>query len=177
MTVKAKNDIYIEEFVNNPLYKISSNGEIMTRVAPTGKVYVDENMWRPLSLHIDKGGYRRIKYNYKKLQLHRIVYRKFVGFLDPTLEVNHKDGDTANNFFENLELITPGKNQEHSYRVLGRKPSMSNAKINMEIANEIRTLKISGWTNKMLREKFGLSKSNVSEIVNNKIWIQDKKSN
>src|ERR1700684_2067602 len=91
MNVKAKNDVYIEELTRDPLYKISCNGEILTRVAPSGKIYVDENVWRPLSLHIDRGGYRRIKYHYKKLQVHRIVYRQFVGPLDATLEVNHKD--------------------------------------------------------------------------------------
>ena len=53
--------------------------------------------------------------------VHRIVMEAFCG--KSQLEVNHKDGNKANNALSNLEYVTHSENQLHSYRVLKRKPT------------------------------------------------------
>jgi hypothetical protein len=51
---------------------------------------------------------------------HRLVAAAFVPG-DTSLQVNHLDGDRANNTASNLEWVTCGENHKHSYRELSRK--------------------------------------------------------
>jgi len=168
MQNKATNDNLIEEIINDPNYIIKENGEVLTRITRTGKVSVN-NVWRDC-VHFKDNGYQGVKYKYKNLQLHRIVYRKFKGELKENLTINHIDGNPANNHMDNLELVTQSKNNEHSYRILKRKPNCGNKKITKEIADQIRqdykTLK----SYSKLVEKYSLAKSTISYIIKNRIW-------
>lgn len=47
-------------------------------------------------------------------RVHRLVYEAFCGCTD--LEVNHIDGDKANNSLANLEVCTRKENMEHAKR-------------------------------------------------------------
>lgn len=47
---------------------------------------------------------------YKSAYVHRMVCQVFVNSDLSDLTVNHKDGDTKNNYFENLELISREEN-------------------------------------------------------------------
>jgi len=62
--------------------------------------------------------------NKKKHLVHQLVAITFLGDFSATMEVNHKDGNPANNQVDNLEWVTRSQNQEHSYRVLSRVPAM-----------------------------------------------------
>jgi hypothetical protein len=168
MNLKILNDKYIEEIINDPHYIIKETGEILTKITRTGKVSVN-NVWRNC-VNKRKDGYQYISYKYKRLPLHRAVYRKFKGELSDKLVINHIDGNPSNNHIDNLELVTQGKNNEHSYRVLKRPPKMGNCKINKQIADEIRNEYKIIKSVKLLSEKYSLAKSTVSYIVNNKIW-------
>ena len=49
--------------------------------------------------------------------IHRLVAEAFVENTDKTkTEVNHKDGDKLNNYYENLEWVTRKKNNEHAIK-------------------------------------------------------------
>lgn len=54
----------------------------------------------------------RIKYNgeYKKYQLHRLLYYMYYGNIDHNLVVDHIDGNTSNNSINNLRQITRSEN-------------------------------------------------------------------
>lgn len=123
MTLKTKcvNDPLIEEFISLDIYDIKQDGRIFTLMTRTGKISAT-GTWREMYYDQRWGerGYKTIRYKNKHLQLHRVIYRKFVGKLDATKEINHIDGNPGNNNYKNLELVTQGKNLEHSYRVLGR---------------------------------------------------------
>lgn len=56
------------------------------------------------------------------LFVHRVVYQKFIGDLNPSLDINHIDGNRTNNHRANLEQISRSENLKHSYK-LGRKLS------------------------------------------------------
>lgn len=112
---------------------------------------------------------------HKKLALHRIVYRVFMGKLDETLTINHKNGIKNDNSVQNLELVTQGVNNEHRFQVLKHKPSIRKDRLNFEIAEAIRADQKTGMTYKQLREKYGISKGHISGIINNKIWTQENK--
>ena len=53
--------------------------------------------------------------------VHRLVAEAFLENYDEKLEVNHKDGNKANNNINNLEMMTRSENKLHAYRVLKRK--------------------------------------------------------
>jgi hypothetical protein len=56
----------------------------------------------------------------KKENVHRLVAMAFCDGYKEDLHVNHKDGNRANPYFENLEWVTPSENIRHSFQVLGR---------------------------------------------------------
>jgi hypothetical protein len=163
------NDDLIEELINNPLYDVRSDGTVWSLITLTGKKSV-KNQWRKCGA-ISINGYYAMGYNNRKILLHRVIYRKFNGQLFKDLVINHKDGNRLNNLPSNLELVTQSNNNEHKYQVLNCKPSVTNAKINKEIADQIREDRKQGYTLRQLTNKYNLTKSTLSYIINYKIWI------
>ncbi len=45
---------------------------------------------------------------------HRVIYEAFNGPIPKGLQINHVDGDKANNVLSNLEIVTPRENIHHS---------------------------------------------------------------
>lgn len=162
------NDLLIEELIDDPLYKFFEDGTILTLVTKTGKISV-KNVWRKAGW-TTKTKYVCMHYKGHQLQVHRIIYRKFFGKLDDKLTINHKDGNPSNNSIENLELVTQSENMFHKYAVLKHKPTFGSAKINKEIADQIRIESKLGVKGSKLRVKYGLAKGTISRIINNKIW-------
>jgi len=168
MNLKISNDKYIEELINDPHYIIEETGEILTKITRTGKVSVN-NVWRNC-VNKRKDGYQYISYKYKKLQVHRIIYKKFNGELSDKLVINHIDGNPSNNHIDNLELVTQSKNIEHSYRVLKNPPIIGYSKINKQIADQIREEYKTIKSYKVLAKKYSLAKTSVAYIIKNRIW-------
>jgi hypothetical protein len=52
--------------------------------------------------------------------VHRIVWEAFNGTIPRDKEINHKNGNKADNRLDNLELTSKSENIKHSYMVLGR---------------------------------------------------------
>lgn len=173
----ATRDTYIKALLNDPLYQVLPEGKVLTRVAPTGKIYVDPTKWRDLG-YLNDDGYVEVSYARVKLPLHRVVYMKFKSGIDgnPVLEedliVNHKDGVRSNCHPDNLEAITQGKNVEHRFRDLKRGAVIGNAVLNWEKVRAIRADRALGLTYRQLVEKYDISKGHVSEIVNHRIWVE-----
>lgn len=57
---------------------------------------------------------------HRHVMVHRLVAESFVPGFSEGLQVNHKDGNRANNVPSNLEWVTASENNRHSFRVLGR---------------------------------------------------------
>lgn len=166
----ATNDVHIERLLEDPLYDVRIDGSIWTRRMVTGHIC---DVWRECAIQINKNrGYKEFTFGTKHirhvLQVHRIMYRKFKGPLERDLVINHIDEDPLNNSPENLELVTQSQNLEHRFR---NKPGVSgNRKLTDAEVLEIRELQKAGWTNRKLREYFGTSKGNISDIVNFKTF-------
>lgn len=99
-------------------YLVSTNGDIKNIVtgkmlkpskSPTGYLFC--KMDRP---NLPK----------KNMFVHRAVAETFIPNPHNKTQVNHKDGNKANNCVENLEWVTPQENTLHAYRVLGRHGSL-----------------------------------------------------
>lgn len=55
-----------------------------------------------------------------RVYIHRLIAKTFISNDDPSLQVNHIDGNRANNQLSNLEWVTQSENHFHRYRVLGQ---------------------------------------------------------
>lgn len=111
----AFNDEIIQNFLKDPLYQILPNGTILSRVARTGKVFLDPNKWREIG-NINGSGYVEICYKYRKLGVHRVVYAKYgEKQLDMYLVIHHKDSNPLNNDISNLDLVTQKDNSRFKY--------------------------------------------------------------
>ncbi|MFC9491782.1 HNH endonuclease signature motif containing protein, partial [Streptomyces hydrogenans] len=88
-------------------YFVSDSGQVRGRRGGT------------LSPHSVLGGYQRVKVAGKNRLVHVLVAEAFIGPKSDGGQVNHKDGNTANNALSNLEYVTPSANVRHSLDVLG----------------------------------------------------------
>lgn len=105
---------------------------------------------------------------------HRIVWASRNGAIPDGAEINHKNGDRADNRPDNLEPMTPGENTLHSYRVLGRRAcsgeANGRAKLKASEAREIRIRHSAGESKRALGREFGVSKTTVRKIVRGEFW-------
>lgn len=91
------------------LYKISENGTVWSSYAGGREKAQQESQ-----------GYKRVKLGTKYQSVHRIVCELWNGSGEEGQEVNHKDGNRANNHYQNLEWVSHSENIRHSYQELER---------------------------------------------------------
>jgi hypothetical protein len=98
--------------------------------------------------------------------VHRIVIESFVSVRLPGQQINHKDGNKANNQLSNLEYVTASENCKHAYAMgLSKAPR---TKLTEQEVREIR--KYAGSrTHKEIAEDYGVDKSLISHIRRRKI--------
>lgn len=119
--------------------------------------------------YLDLGDGKRIN----RYLLHRVVCEAFHPNPEGKPQVNHKNGDKSDNRSENLEWATNSENQKHSIRTglrsaKGEKNSQS--KLTASQVEGIRILHKKGWSGKTLTQKFKVSPSTISGIVNKRTW-------
>lgn len=141
-------------------YEVTDEGDVFSNVG-TRKKMVGK---------VTKGGYHMVVLNVngKKLYplVHRLIANAFVPNPDNLLEVNHIDGNKLNNSVTNLEWCNSSHNQIHA-----RDMGLQKCKINMEMANELREMrKTMKLTHVQLGELFGIGKTQVGYILQNKAW-------
>lgn len=142
--------------INDPNFFINNDNTITKRTA-SGEI-------RNKIFHTKHDGYKQVKYMYQYLQVHRVMYRKFIGPLLPGLVINHKDGDKTNNRPENLEQTTSSKNMQHSFDILGRLPP-TKKKLTFEQAQQIRIEKSNGAKTIDLSRTYNVSRGTIKDIV------------
>ena len=163
--------------VNGWPYEVSSLG----RVRRTGRA-CGTRPGRVLKPVIVRGGYLRVTLQcggtHQQFMVHRLVADTFHPVNDPTLQVNHIDGDKTNNTVENLEWVTCGENHAHAYRTGLRRGNHGGlkgvangrAKITAEQAREIRALRGS-MSQSQIGAQYGISQSQVSYIQLHRGWL------
>jgi len=128
---------------------------------------------KKLKKTISSNGYYTISIDCKNKLLHRIIATAFIPNSENLPCVNHKDGNKLNNEVSNLEWCSYSENNQHAFDTgLKLKGSnLYNSKINESIVLELKKLK---KETKMFQyemaEKFNISQSLVSAILNNKKW-------
>lgn len=97
-----------------------------------GKIIFNNETKKELKQRTDKRGYVWVtllltdnQYTLKSICVHRLVAYTYLPIpkSEKHIWVNHKNGIKADNSSSNLEWTTISQNIQHSYNVLGRKPS------------------------------------------------------
>lgn len=143
------------------------------------KIYVDLEEPTLASRATDRG-YRRIHFKGYSLYEHTCVFSIFHGIseLEKHESIDHIDCNKGNNRIENLEGVTVKENTQRASdkglipRTYGEINGMSKLK-----KEEIREIKImyerKEYNQYEIAEKFGISQSHVSSIINGKRWNFD----
>lgn len=154
------------------LYEVSDAGRVC-RVKTQGGRRIDPG--RILCLREDRKGYLRavLYYNGKRncLFVHRLVLLAFLGQPPLGYQTNHINGLKEDNRLENLEWVTPGDNQRHAYRQLGKKHPRGNASLTQEQVREVRTRYTTGeYSQRDLARYFNVSQTSIWRAVNFISW-------
>lgn len=116
------------------LYQVSNYGRIksLERLEKTvgavrqrrrrERILKETNIYGYRNVCLANNGYKRT------VRVHRIVAKTFIPNPDGKLEVNHIDGNKANNRVDNLEWCTRKENSLHSVKVLGNKSKIEQLK-------------------------------------------------
>lgn len=146
------------------IYMVSNAGNVMTLPKAT---HADGFT---LAQAIGRNGYKTVHLRKngasKRLSVHRLVAEAFLPNPSSLPEVNHVDGDKANNSVNNLEWCTRSENARHSIRVLGnpkppRKGVSPNRRLTFEQAQAIRA---DSRTQRVIAEEYGVTQGSISLI-------------
>lgn len=122
----------------------------------------------------------------KAFYVHRLVAEAFIPNPENKPQVNHIDGCKTNNKVDNLEWVTQSENMQHAYRTGLLKTDLlpkliggdnPQAKFTWEEARWIKEHYIprhKEFGTRALARKFGVSHSRISDLINNKTWIEKR---
>ncbi len=125
-----------------------------------------------------KSGYIQIgfSFNSKKMNktAHRLVAEAWLGSCPKGLQVNHINGEKVDNKIKNLEYVTPSRNKKHAFEI-GLESAVGEqngrAKLTKENVLEIRRLaSVTDFTSARIADRFGISQSHCSHIINKTFW-------
>ena len=109
---------------------------------------------------------------------HKLVWIAFRGSIPPGIQINHRNGQKADNSIGNLELCTQSENTLHAFRVLGVAPNKNpspgskngRAKLKEDDIPVIKELYSSGLSQQKIADRFGVDQTAISRIVIGKGW-------
>lgn len=160
-------EVWVNMLGYEGLYSISTFGNIKNK---KGLVLTSKaNKKGYFDINLSKCGIKRTH------KIHREVAINFISNPFNLPEVNHIDGNKANNFKSNLEWTTSSGNQKHAFKIglqVSQKGSKHGiAKLTEEKVLEIRKLYDGGGiTQKQLSIYFNISFSIIHAVVRRKLW-------
>lgn len=150
------------------LYRISNQGRVW-RVDRGALVALQTEKLRTHN----RGGYIFVSLwrdgRRKNFKVHRLVVTSFAGRIPSGYEVNHIDGNKANNIISNLEVITRSQNIQHAIASKGlyRGENHTQSKLNEDAVRVIRT---GGMSVKELAARFDVIPKTIRNVKNGKTW-------
>ena len=137
---------------------------VKQRVRPT---YLNHRGYRVVALCCNRLSNVRL--------IHRLVAEAFIGPAPTSAhQVNHIDGDKANNCMSNLEWVTPSENLQHAYDTGLHQPmrgtDFPTAKLDDSKVREIRKMLTAGASQRSIGRLFGVPHQRIGAIAQGKAW-------
>lgn len=162
-------------------YQVSNLGNVRS-LDRTEQSNVGERVryGKTLSLR-DNKGYKTVvlckEGNQKSFYVHRLVAEAFIPNKNNKPDVNHIDGNKANNRFENLEWCTESENLKHSFE-LGLSKAKNGEEHPLAILTEKDVIEIRNRYVKRCRtngtgalaKEYGVSQDAIYDIVSYRSW-------
>lgn len=153
-------------------YKVSNHGRVMSF-----KRWPDGRLKKPSQI---RSGYFTVGFTRrgitKTVYVHQVVAEAFIGPCPEGMQINHIDGDKANNRAENLEYVTPRENLKHAKDELGMPIWQTGEKHPLSKLTEKQVLEIrskypkGNITLRELAEKHGVSTATISSVLQRHSW-------
>ena len=161
-----------KECKNFNSYLVSDEGEVKHKTNnKILKQKLDKDNYLSVNLSMGKRG------NARQVFVHRLVAEAFIPNPENKPLVRHIDGNPINNCVENLIWVTPKENIEYSIKTGAKESDCGSLSCNSKLSpNEISYCrKMYQPRNKLygcnaLAKRFGVSKSTMSYILNNKTY-------
>ena len=153
------------------IYSVSSCGKVrrdkQSAGTTAGKILSPYSSRGYQLVYLRKGGEYHTRY------IHRLVAEAFIGPINGC--VNHKDGDKSNNSLPNLEIVSMRENLIHATRALGKRCGEKHWRTSLK-ESDIKKIRAAyragGSTMLEIANRFGISRTQVSRIVNFKSWAR-----
>jgi len=135
-----------------------------------GAVWSDKsNRWLRFNIGKMGKGYKRTALGNDKWLVHRLVALTWVKNPENKKHVNHKDGNTLNNHYTNIEWCTPKENIEHSWAIgTTKRNAFHNSNENNPKAKltncQVLAIRKSELTTRQLGEIFGVDYGLIGRI-------------
>lgn len=145
-----------------------------------GHIY-SEHLKRNISEYTDKDGYKKVRLSNgdgkrKVFSVHRLILETFSPKENShLLQVNHIDGDKANNSISNLEWVSAQENIQHAFKIGLRKNIENNNPAphslnSIQVKEIIQLLLARNLTIQEIADRYSVSKSAIERIKYKKTW-------
>lgn len=155
-------------------YKVSNYGRVISFHGPKPKILSNRDNGKGYFIvSLYKNG------NCKNKRINRLVAEHFIPNPETKPEVNHIDGDKANNHVENLEWVTRSENRQHaiknnlwkSHFTKNNGESHPDSKLTKNDVKKIRDLYENGdYTQKELGKMYDVYPSTIGRITRYEHW-------
>lgn len=152
-------------------YAVSNHGQVKRL-----KAYQGVKVGRLLKPQLGTNGYLYVLLSvhskHKPKYLHSLLAEAFIGPRPAGMEINHIDGVKTNNTLTNLEYVTRSENKIHSIRLgLGYYFHGGEGHALRKLsANDVHAIRLSGERQRVLAERYGVTRQTISKIRLNQRW-------